>query len=378
MRLMPRLICILLVLALLLCACSAPPPEETERPVQPVAIWLWEELPFCAALRALAAEYNDTQPERPVSLRVFSTEEALGTAMNDARPDLLLCSGDRAAALYEQGKLLSASPELTLSPAFSSYGGGVGRSFFPLGAEVPLLAVNAEGYLASPVAGGTEASALSSAESLLSLAAAHGSSTDQPFFAVDSWADFFEALLPQGGEPFLAQQEQLRNSPKAAALYNALAEAAYAHGLYIGAQDPLPLVQDGSVIAVLLASRRLVGAETGLSIYPAPRLTEGEAILPAQVWGLAVINFSGEPIEGVDAFLSWLYQPERASALALEEGLLPAVSMPVGDEDAPTLDNALLRTGESFLLRPAESGSDWAFRSEDFDAALRTALALLN
>ena len=377
MRPMPRLICILLVLALLLGACSSPPPQETEHPALPVALWLWDGLPMCAALRALVVEYNDTQPERPVSLRVFSSEAALGGAMNEARPDLLLCSAERASSLYEQGKLLSSAPGVELSPAFASAGEGVGSSFFPLGAEIPLLAVNDGAYLSSPVAGGTDALALSGAESLLSLAAAHGSSTGQPFFAADSWADLFETLLLQGGERFLAQRAQLRESERAAALYNALAEA-YAHGLYLGAEDPLRLVQEGQLAAALVGSRRLVGAEAGLSVYPAPRLADGEAILPATVWGLAVTAPSEEMARAAEPFLAWLYRPEHAAALALDEGLLPAVSLPAGEDPAPTLDSALLLTGESFLLRPAEGGSGWELRSEDFDEALRAALALLD
>lgn len=386
-RLPPRLICILLALALLSgCAFNAPAPqaEESAEPAPqgmdaaPVQLWLWSGEPMSAALTALAEDYNKTQPARTLHVRVFDSEAAMGSAMNEARPDLLLCSGERGAALYAQGKLRELSGEVPLSGAFAALDESVGRSFFPLGAEVPVLAVNAAAYLASPVTSGAGDAALGGAESLLSLAAAHGRSTGQPFFAADSWAELFALFLLQAGENFDARRETLAESERGTELYNALAEAAFARGLYTGAEDAATLVRRGYVVCALLPSRELTHDAEGLACYPAPLLEGGEALLPAKLWGLAVTAGSEEPLPGAEAFLTWLFEPERAAALALDEGLLPAAAGRAAEAEEGSLDAALARTIEREKLFLEREDEPWREHAADFDEQLRAALALLD
>lgn len=366
---------------LLLAGCGSAATEPvftpTPPPVQRTALWLWRELPMSAALEELAAAYNDTQPEHPLELRVFDSEEAMGAAMNEAQPDLLLCTGERALALYGQDKLREAAPTAMLAPAFIALNESVGRSFFPLGAEVPVLAVNAAAYLASPVTNGVGDAALGGTESLCSLAAAHGRSTDQPFFAADSWAGLFALALRQSGEDFDGRWETLRESARAAALYNVLAETAYAHGLYIGAEDAATLVRRGYVVAALLPSRALSQEADGLMCYPAPLTEGGEPLLPAQVWGLAVTVTDESALAGVNDFLSWLLEADRIAALALDEGLLPSAAGAVEPAEEGSLDWALQRALEHSRLALDEDAL-WRAQAEDFDARLRAALALLD
>lgn len=372
-----RLTAALLALALLSgCAFFAPAEPETAAP--PAALWLWSGEPMGAALAALAEEYNETSPAQSLSVRVFDDENALAAALNIARPELLLCSGERAAALYAQEKLASLAPELALEESFLTLDESVGRAFFPLGAEMPVLAVNAAGYLASPVTSGVGEEALAGTESLCSLAAAHGRSTGQPFFAADSWAAFFALYLAQAGEDFGGSRESLAGSETGAALYNLLAETAFARGLYTGAEDAAELVRRGYVTSALLPSRALASGTEGLAIYPAPRLEGGEALLPVQLWGLAVTGESAETLPGAEAFLTWLFEPERAAALALDEGLLPGVAGRAVPGGEGTLEQALQRSAERSRFVLDRQDAAWRAVAADFDEELRAALALFD
>ena len=377
MRRAARLICITLALALSLAlalgGCAVLP--ETEEPEGPVTtLWLYRGQPAAEALEQLAADYNATQPESPLVLRVFASEQAMADAMNEARPDLLLCPGERGFALYAQGKLREAAPAVALSGAFSALDDSVGRAFFPLGAETPLLAVNAAAYLASPVTSGAGDAALKAPESLFSLAAAHGRSTGQPFFAASSWFTLFETALRQRGAAFDGSFEGLRDDADAAALYNALAEAAFARGVYTGSEPAAELVRRGYVVCALVASRELARDAEGLVCYAAPAAGEpgAEVLAPARVWGLAVSAGDESALPGLEAFLSWLLQPERAGALALDEGLLPAVPLDEAGAEPGSLEEALRATLESCTLyaAPADEGG--------FDERLRAALALFD
>ncbi|MBQ6466304.1 MAG: hypothetical protein IJJ43_08560 [Oscillospiraceae bacterium] len=376
MRRLPRLICILLALALL-AGCAAGEPEHPEPPERPVTLWLWSELPLSAALAALAEDYNAAAPVHPLRLRVFDSEDQMADAMNEERPDLLLCADERARTMDGQGKLLAAAPDAALAPALAALDESVGSRFFPLGADVPLLAVNASLYLASPVTDGVGEGALTHIDSLCSLAAAHGLSTEQPFFAAGSWAELFRLCLAREGGTLPESLAALAEDERAAALYNTLAEAAFDRGLYTGAEDAGELVRRGYVVCALLSSRSLARENAGLAFYPAP-LAGDEALAPARLWGLAVTAGEDEALPGVNEFLGWLLQPERAAALALDEGLLPAVPWEAGEAAEGTLERALAETAASRMLVLPEADESRARRDADFDEALRAALALFD
>ncbi len=372
-----RLICILLALALLSGCSLAAAPEAA--PAAPVTLWVWDGEPLAEALRDFAEQYAAERPQSPVEVRVFESEYAMADAMNETRPDLALCPGERAIALYAQQKLREADTGAAFADALLACDESVGHGFFPLGAELPVLAVNAAGYLASPVTSGVGEGALEHIESLCSLAAAHGLSTGQPFLAASSWAAFFALYLRQGGEDFDGRRASLAASEHGAALYNLLAEAAYDRGLYVGAEDAADLVRRGYVTCALLPSRAVGRDRTGLTFYPAPALDGGVPLVPARLWGLAVTAADDEALPAVNAFLAWLLEPERLAALALDEGLLPAV---LEDAESPeadgTLEQALLLTTVRARLVLADDAADWRQRAEDFDADLRDALALLD
>ena len=371
-----RLACALLALALLSGCNFIPPQAPAEERV--TALWVWDGEPLGAALSALAEEYNATNPAQKVSVTVFESENALATALNDARPELLLCSGERGAALYAQGKLAALAPEAAFDERFTALDESVGTGFFPLGAELPVLAVNAASYLASPVTSGVGETGLAGTESLCSLAAAHGRSTGQPFFAADSWAAFFALYLAQAGEDFDGQRESLAASEQGAALYNALAEAAFARGLYTGAEDAATLVRRGYVTSALLPSTALASETEGLVFYPAPQLENGEGLLSVQLWGLAATGEDEETRPGAEAFLTWLLEPDRATALALDEGMLAGVSGGRAPDGEATLEQALLRSAEQNTLVLDRQSAAWRAQAEDFDEQLRDALAMFD
>ena len=80
----------------------------------------------------------------------------------------------------------------------------------------------------------------------------------------------------------------------------------------------------------------------------------------------------------MNEFLGWLLQPERAAALALDEGLLPAVPWEAGEAAEGPLERALAETAASRMLVLPEADESRARRDADFDEALRAALALFD
>ena len=83
------------------------------------------------------------------------------------------------------------------------------------------------------------------------------------------------------------------------------------------------------------------------------------------------------PLDGAEAFLAWLFQPERAAALAADEGLLPPLEGESAcDEGSP--EAALRRAAESAALVLPDGKAPWRERAADFDEEMRAALALLD
>jgi len=369
------LLCVLLVLSLLLGACSQLQTPTPEAPAAPISLWLLRDHPLAASIESLTETYNASEPYAVVVLRFFDDEAAMAQAMDSARPDLLLCGAEQAIAMHEQGRLRSLSAGAEPLPAstarFRALGDCVDLSFFPLCADVQLLAVNAA------VPARTDAAILSNMERLCLAAAEQGKADSAPFFSADSFAALFAACLAQTGDDFAARREEDIRREAYRRLYNLLADAAFTGGLLWECGDLPAAVSDGRVgCAVCFSSSLVCTDDASVYCYPLPLMPGGEKLCLAEIYGFAVTSPFERSLPGAARFLRWLCAPETSAGLLLDEGYLPAADGP-WPERAGSFAGAMraVADGYGFVVPAADSG--YRLHGKEFERSFRDALALL-
>lgn len=370
------------LLSVLICACFLLPacgrePVEPERE-QELSIWYVQGDMLSEELSALTEQFNAETGSVKVLLRAFATEEEFAAAMDSARPDMILCGHERAFALHEQGRLRDISAGFSGSaPAFHESflqsSPCVGRSFFPAGAETPLLAVNSSAFKASSVySEGQEP--FSSLEKLCAAAAAYGQNEGKVFFTADSFASLFAAALAESETPFTGIRQEDIKSTAYKEVYNMLAEAAYCGGVAGFGSPALPLAESGDTVCALVSSPDIAPplAEE-LSLYPQPLF--GDAPILARSYGLAVTSPFADRDGAAARFISWLYSPERVSEAAQARGLIPSVSCGKPQSSDPRTE--LLHALSSSPLYFPELDNGCFRMNLEFEESFRAALEML-
>ena len=351
---MRRLLCLLLGAALLLGLCGCAREKETAA----VTLWYAEDDPLAAALLRAAEEYGRTRAsDAPgLALRAFEDYEALQRALNTARPDLLLCPHTLAFSLAGRGLLQTPGGlDASYGEALRGRADCIGSSVFPLGSRVLLLA--------------SRDAVPEDFASLCARAAAYGAEQGSPYLAVDSFAELLCRQVLGSGE-FHADRARDCFNPAFVEAWNALAEAAFAGGLYAGALPAVSLLRGGLPAAVVYADALVSGVPEGVTLSPVP--AEGETLL-AELRCLAVTAPEGRPTRGAAAFLRWLTRGERAAKLALSAGLIPALP---GGEASDALSALLLSLARRPLWLP-DGGSDYCRGRGAFEKEARAVLDLL-
>lgn len=339
----------------------SPTPEATEAvEEQTLVLWLAEDAPLCESLEALAEDYCAQYPERLLRVFRFSDEDELSLALAQGRPDLLLCSGGQAAALAAEGKLsasIAKEAALPLRPYFQSAPEG----FFPLGGELPVLAVKEENRALLPEGG--------SLEDFCAQAEDYARRYGRPYFSADSFAVLLAGTLAQKGSPFYAMREMDLESEAFQEIYNMLAGSAFEGGLVLLDEPVLPAVERGDLICGICSSRELLdGAAEGIAVLPLPPMAGCEALTESTLWGLAAPE--GAPDAAAD-FIAWLYAQSGTTEAALDAGLLPAAE---SGWEAVERFTAVL---EECRICCSTEDSGFVRNGVYFEQSFRAALALL-
>ena len=290
---------------------------------QKLNLWYVEGDVSRPALETLAESYNSqrSRDSYSLSLEGFETEEALASAFESRRPDLLLCSYTRAASLGSRGQLGSVErsvgdylPEIEDAMPFA------GQSFFPLGSVVPVLVFNASMLEESGISPDFE-----NLESFLESAGDYREKTGSAFFSADSLSPLLSTWSSALGY-------QLRGEPGLDAMdegfarcYNALASAAVEGSFLPPGENRLELTAAGLLPCVIVDSTLLSELPEGLGYTALPLPENGEAVYVPEIIGFAVTGANTYALPSVQAFGFWLsrsFSPEAA----LELGLVPAVS----------------------------------------------------
>lgn len=345
---MKRLLCLLLACAALLALCACGEAEEDA----PWAVSLWYVAgdPLAGALCAAAEAYNASRKDGalPVRPREFETEAQLLAGLNTAAPDLLLCPHTLAFSLDERGLLTAAGEPVAYPEALSARSEAIGRGLLPLGSRVQLLLSD-------------EPDAPTKLSQLCETAARCGTETGKPYLRVDSFTDLICQAVLGSGEFHADRTKDCFNAAFREA-WNALAEAAFCGGLTSGA--------GATPAAIVWADSLTDGVSEGRTLRA---LDFGKAPLLGDLRCLAVMAREGRQARGTAGFLSWLFSGSRASQLALDAGLIPALP---GAEARDARAELLLALREQPLWLP-DGGSDYIQNRAAFEKDFRALLDLL-
>lgn len=359
---------LLAALCLCLCACGEPETENRDNS-EAISLWYVGDAPV-QKLLALIGEYSGENEKEFILARSFEDEDSLAVALDSARPDLLLCSLPRAAELYDRGLLRDISGAVTVAPeytdAIAARCAGIGGSVFPIGSEVQLL---------YSVPGLFEDGAPDTMAELLALAAKYGRDTGLPFFTADSFGDLIYSSMLSHGEQLHGVRDKDINNAAYVSAYNALAEAAYHGGIAVTEHGARELVDSGYLPCAAARSSSLTELSADSAITLLPMDGEGGSRL-ADCLCIAVTAAEGRPTGRIARFMSWLAEPERLSALALNSGLVPAVedADPVGQN---TLAAALMELYDNCRLHIPGGSADYLTNRTEFENKLRGALESL-
>lgn len=362
---MKRTLAMLAVLALCLslCACGSPAPEYEPAEQQPIDLWCTRDDALCSCIEELAGRFNSEHPGLGffIRVKVFEDERQLGEEMDSSRPELLLCSLERAAALNGRGGLGKAvfAGE---APRFAGFVSGdallVGVSFFPLGAEVPVL-VRGRGL---PEPNGIH-------DIINSAAAFEGH-----FFGADDYARMFGSLLLCCGEELSVDSDNLL-SPHYVELYNAMAELMFDGKLDANGEGLADKVAAGDIAFAAVGSSVLAGKElSSVELSALPPLEGEKSFLAAEVFGLACTNQDEELAAFIGDALSWFCAEANSAVPAA--GLVPA------GEEVPScegeLEALMCALPSSCELTDIASLKKYISAREDFNKRFAEAMALLS
>ena len=271
-----------------------------------------------AVMELLASRYNDQRQGEHYALEVrgFATEEELAAAFEQSRPDLLLCSYDRAASLGSREQLATLEgadwdylPEIEESLPYA------GRSFFPLGSGVPVLVYNEAALEEAGIA-----AAFSSLEGLCTTAEAYREKTGKPFFTADAVTPLLAVWCGSLGYGLYGEAERDALNSTFCNVYNQLAQCAYDGSFLPPRLDAPGLVEVGEPPCALISSTQAVSLAEGCAAVPLPLPEGGAAVYVPEIMGLAVTGANSYALPSARAFLLWLrenYSPWDALALGL-------------------------------------------------------------
>lgn len=287
-----------------------------------VTLWCVRGAPMSEETEKLAEEFNSqfTRKTLPVSVRIFENETELSAAFETGSPDILLCSHYTAFSLFSAEKLTDIGDKLSAPPAYSknvrSRSNSIGRSFFPVGFSIPVLIVNRTLL---------PQFSFDNIEDFFGDASVYTAANGKPYFACDSFAEFFMTCMIRSGAEFEADYDAIEKDTTLLALYNLVAETAF-EGSMVLLDEPAEYVLGGALPCAFVSSAKLRGIpRDGLSVVDIPAPVS--ALAPdffGEAYGFAITNGGCRSTADTAAFISWIFSSGRCAGMAEENCLAPA------------------------------------------------------
>lgn len=326
-----------------------------------------------AALEQLAKRYNSQREDEhyELVLQAFETEDELAAAFEQSRPDLLLCSYDRAASLGSREHLAElANADWDYLPAIEDALPFAGRSFYPLGSAIPLLACND----ALPEAAGI-APELSSFEALCATAEKYSEKTGSPFFTAEDAAPPLAVWSASLGYELHGDMERDGLNKNFRDLYNRLAGCTAIGGFLPPADNAAELFEAGLIPCAIISSTRAARLAEGRTLLPLPLPEGGREVYTPEIMGLAVTGANSYSLPSARAFVLWLR--DNFSAFdAFSLGLVPITAEADCQPELP-LSLLLLDSYENFMPLVFSPLGSYMENRQEMERQLCRALDLL-
>ena len=334
-----------------------------------VTLWYEKGSPLAGEIEKLAESYNSDMAREtlPVETKCFETEEALAEAYETGTPDILLCSHLRAFSLHQREKLTDISEEANLVPpaypkSIQSRNSSIGRSFFPLGLSVPVLAIN--NSLISQ-------RSFASFEEVFSQAAFYTKKTGKPFLVCDNIPELGCVYMLRFGEEFDGKMEDISGKPRLLSLYNTFAEAAFDGCLSFPGEDGIKAFTNGAVPCIFTDSEKLSGIDLATVTVCALPSPEGSANSDTvgTAYGFAVTNGGCRSKGDTAAFISWVFSEKRSVHAALDSMLSPLTAG--ADAPAGTVQALLNDMVKDKLVTLPSPDSDYIRNKTGFEESFQ-------
>ena len=363
----------ILILSFSLSGCG----KEKEEPVpdpQTVSIWYVKSTVTSGIADAVTASFSYENDGYYVSLRAFDTESLMAQALDESRPDLIVCSYERASILYGGDHLADLSDcGIEYGCVFSDDSGMTGSAFFPLYGSVDVLYVN-DSLWAETHEDELSPDQLATVSSICSAAIDYTRLSGSAFFAADNYAPVFAACLRQSGSTFNAVRNLDTASSDYVAMYNLFAEAAHEKAISVSDTSAKTLVSEGTVVCGLIPSYSAVNTGEGFSVYPAFQHDLKSSLSCAAVTGIAVTSENGGAEACADV-ISRIISSGSVYSCAVENGYL-SFSAPSG-ESGSMLEDVLRGIYSDYTIYIPAYDTGYYENASGFNTEFKTAMQLL-
>lgn len=355
----------MLILSLFLSACG-----KREESRDSVSIWCLEDEALLPELRNEIEKYNKNikGDYLPVSIRTFPDFKSLSEGFNALRPDLIICTQAKAEELNSLGLCrdigsLFIGREIEFPDYIIRRSPQTGRSYFPIGGDIPLLC-------------GKEEQNFKDFKTLCKAAEEYGEKEGLPFLSLQRLPELFYYEMLSAGKEFHGVQELDIKSPLYKEIYNSIANGVFTGGLNIADEGSAQLIKEGHLAFAGVFGSSLQGmdlSEFKISLMPSMKPDNS---LYARSSGLAVCIRDGREQKSTAQFLSWLFSEERAKELSLKSGLVPLVSL--GEfEGTNQFENLLLSVSREKELHLPEFDRDFIKNQENFEAEFKAQISCI-
>ena len=330
-----------------------------------VTLWYEKDSPLANELEELVKSYNsDIKRETlPIELKCFDNESALAEAYETGSPDILMCSHLRAFTLYYKNKLTDISGEENFaSPIYSknltSRNSSIGKSFFPVGISVPVIALNNNL---------TQQNLFGSFEDMLSAASDYTADTESPFLSINSVAEQYYIYFLRFAVEFSGKFNEINSNKQYLSLYNAFAEAAFEGSVAFLGNDAVNYLVGNAIPCVIVSSDMLKDVDTeniSLCDIPAPAESLNHDTV-GTAYGFAIANGGCRSTRDIAAFITWMFEKNRASRAAVDARLAPVLEEDSYKTDAIGAAIANI-VKEDVVVLPA-ADSDYMLNRDSFE-----------
>lgn len=357
------LLIFILVFSLFLTACGKAPESRDS-----VSIWCLEDEAILPELKKAAEKYNKNVKGDylPVSIRTFTDFDAMTQGFSALLPDLIVCTQAKAEELNSMGLCrdigsLFIGREIPFPDYIRKRSAQNGRSYFPVGGDIPLLC-------------GSDEQSFDNFKELSGAAQEQGDKSGLPFLSLQRLPELFYYEMLSAGKEFHAVREKDLKSPLYKEIYNFIADGLFSGGITTEDKNAVELVKKGLLPYAGVFGSALQAtdvSELHISLMPSMN-SQGEIYAASS--GFAVCIRDGREQKSTAQFLSWMFSEERAGRLSIKSGLVPFMDADRLHGENP-FEQLLINIGAEKELHLPEFDSDFVQNQNIFDEDFKAQMA---